>query len=65
MRISSSAAELDKNIVHSAIEGFVSLSHCLSEVFLAVINVSLIQILFTEAPDILVMPLNTYKSRKC
>lgn len=64
--ISSSAAELDKNIVHSAIEGFVSFSHCLSEVFLAAINVSLIQILFTlEAPDILVMSFNTCKSRKC
>lgn len=64
--ISSSAAELDKNIVHSAIEGFVSLSHCLSEVFLAAINVSLIQILFTvKAPNILVMSFNTYKSRKC
>lgn len=64
--ISSSAAELDKNIVHSAIEGFVSISHCLSEVFLAAINISLIQILFTiEAPDILVMSFNTYKSRKC
>lgn len=54
--ISSSAAELDKNIVHSAVEGFVSLSHCLSEVFLAAININLIQILFTvEAPDISVI----------
>lgn len=32
--ISSSSAELDKNIVHSATEGFVSFSHRLSEVFL-------------------------------
>lgn len=63
---SSSAAELDKNIVHSATEGFVSLSYSLSEVFLAVINISLIQILFTaEVPDNLVMSFNTCKSRKC
>lgn len=65
MSIFSSAAELDKNIVHSAIEGFVSLSHCLSEVFLAAINIGLIQILFTvEAPVVLVMSFNMYKSRK-
>ena len=64
--ISSSSAELDKNIVHSATEGFVSFSHCLSDVFLAAINASLIQILFTvEAPDLLVMSFYICKSKKC
>lgn len=62
------AAELDKNIAHSAIEGFVSLFHCLSEVFLAAINISLfihglIQILFTVESTRYLS--NTHKSRKC
>lgn len=56
--ISHSAVEMDKNIVHSATEGFVWFCHCLSEVFLAAISASLIQILFAvEAPDILVIHL--------
>lgn len=45
---SSYAAEMDKNIVHSAREGFVSFFFCLKVVFLALVKATLIQILFVE-----------------
>lgn len=61
---SFNAAELDKNIVHSAIEGFVSFFHCLKVVFLAVINSTLIQVLFAqEAPGILAVSFNIQRFR--